>query len=161
MLIRHPLRKGCLALGVLVGALLLAGDVRAASKRPIVPAMVEAQALLESSSNPALQAAAAQVEQALLSLAGPAAQDVFRITQGRTTRGGRGGQHHGGHGKGSGSSGSSSSGKSDRQIAFEALALLRSAETQLQAMQGGSRIQRAISHLQAAQVFIDLFLFQS
>jgi hypothetical protein len=70
MLVSH-LRRGCLALGVLLGALVLPGDARAAKTLPVVPKLEVALTLLKSAQGPDLEGAATSVEDAIMHLGGP------------------------------------------------------------------------------------------
>jgi hypothetical protein len=67
----HLLRKGCLAVGVLLGPLVLPGDVQAAKTLPVVPKLELALTLLNSAQGSGLAQAAAAVEDAIMALGGP------------------------------------------------------------------------------------------
>ncbi len=70
MLVSH-LRRGCPALGVLLGALVLPGDARAAKTLPVVPKLELAVTLLKSAQGSNLNQAATLVEDAIQHLGGP------------------------------------------------------------------------------------------
>jgi hypothetical protein len=74
----HLLRRGCLALGVLLGPLVLPGDVRASKVPPVQAALEIALTYLNSAVGPDLGKATTEVQDALTALGGPIITTQFR-----------------------------------------------------------------------------------
>jgi hypothetical protein len=66
----HLLRRGCLAVGVLLGPLVLSGEVRASKVPPIQAALEIALTYLNSAVGPHLAKATTEVQDALTALGG-------------------------------------------------------------------------------------------
>jgi hypothetical protein len=169
VLIVHSWRRGCLAPGVLLGALFLPGEARAIHKLPSVPALEQARKLLIGILNPNVFEAVEQVDKAIVALGGPKLQGPIAAALTAATEtthpGGKGRRMHG---KGAGATTVTvtvtveitEASRDEIGDAKEAKRLLRDVRTQLEGERGRRGAEKAIFHIHKAMKEIEDFIAQ-
>jgi hypothetical protein len=171
VLILHSWRRGCLALGVLLGALFLPGEARAIHKLPSVPALEHVRKLLIGPLNPNVFEAVEQVNKAIVALGGPKLQGPIAAAltaATETTHAGSKGRKM--HGKGAGAGATTATVTVTVEItqatteeiedAKEAKRILRDIRTQLEGERGRRGAEKALFHIHKAMKEIEDFIAQ-